>query len=55
MLKRHEVEILLKAGHFKAEVANASHDWVFPKQAAGQRVVATVEFALNCHDTERAP
>jgi hypothetical protein len=33
----------------------ASHDWMFPKQAAGQRVAATVEFALNCHDPERAP
>jgi TonB family protein len=34
---------------FRAAVEIASHEWVFPKQAAGQRVVATVEFALNCH------
>jgi hypothetical protein len=36
---------------FRAAMENASHEWVFPKQAAGQRVVATVEFALNCHDS----
>jgi Gram-negative bacterial TonB protein C-terminal len=31
---------------------NATHGWVFPKEAAGQRVVVTVEFALNCHEKE---
>ena len=36
---------------FRAAMEDASHGWVFPSQAAGQRVVVTVEFALNCHDT----
>jgi hypothetical protein len=31
-------------------VEKASHDWIFPKQAAGQHVVVTVQFAINCHD-----
>ena len=35
----------------RAAMEDASHEWVFPKRAAGQRVVATVEFALNCHDS----
>lgn len=35
---------------FRAAMENASHEWVFPNQAAGQRVVVTVDFALNCHD-----
>lgn len=35
---------------FRAAMEDASHGWVFPDQAAGQRVVITVEFALNCHD-----
>lgn len=39
------------ASLFRAAMENASHESVFPKQAAGQRVVATVEFALNCHDS----
>jgi Gram-negative bacterial TonB protein C-terminal len=37
------------AGLFRAAMENASHEWVFPQQAAGQRVMATVAFALNCH------
>lgn len=35
---------------FRAAVEAASRGWVFPEQAAGQRVVATVEFALNCRN-----
>lgn len=35
---------------FRAAMEDASHGWVFPNQAAGQRVVVTVGFALNCHD-----
>lgn len=35
---------------FRGAMEEASHGWVFPIQAAGQRVVVTVEFALNCHD-----
>lgn len=35
---------------FRAAIEDASHGWLFPKQAAGQRVEVTVEFALNCHD-----
>jgi hypothetical protein len=35
---------------FRVAMEDASHGWVFPSQAAGQRVVVTVEFALNCHD-----
>jgi outer membrane biosynthesis protein TonB len=35
---------------FRAAIEDASHGWLFPKEAAGQRVVVTVEFALNCHD-----
>ena len=34
----------------RAALERASHDWVFPKEAAGQRVVATVKFATNCPD-----
>lgn len=35
---------------FRGAMEDASHGWVFPNQAAGQRVVVTIEFALNCHD-----
>jgi TonB family protein len=35
---------------FRAAMEDASHGWVFPDQAAGQRVVVTVEFTLNCRD-----
>jgi hypothetical protein len=35
---------------FRGAMEDATHGWVFPKEAAGQRVVVTVEFALNCHD-----
>jgi Gram-negative bacterial TonB protein C-terminal len=34
----------------RGAMEDASHGWVFPSQAAGQRVVVIVEFALNCHD-----
>jgi hypothetical protein len=34
----------------RATVEKASHDWIFPKQAAGQHVSVTVRFAINCHD-----
>lgn len=34
----------------RATVENASHGWVFPKEAAGHQVVATIEFATNCRD-----
>jgi hypothetical protein len=37
---------------FRGAMEDASHGWVFPNQAAGQRVVVTVEFALNCRDKE---
>lgn len=37
---------------FRAAMEDASHGWVFPKQAGGQLVTVTVEFALNCHDKE---
>jgi hypothetical protein len=32
-------------------VEYAVQGWVFPKQAAGQRMEVTIEFALNCHAT----
>ncbi len=35
---------------FRGAVEEASHGWVFPTQAARERVVATVKFALNCND-----
>ena len=35
---------------FRAAVEKASHDWIFPNQAAGQHVVVTLQFALNCVD-----
>lgn len=38
------------APFFRGAMEDASHGWMFPKQATGQRVVVTVEFALNCHD-----
>jgi len=34
----------------RVAIEKASHDWIFPKQAAGQHVVVTVQFAINCHD-----
>lgn len=34
----------------RSAMEDASHGWVFPKEAAGQQVAVTVEFALNCHD-----
>lgn len=34
----------------RGAMENASNGWVFPSQAAGQRVAVTVEFALNCYD-----
>ena len=34
----------------RAAVENASHEWTFPKQAAGQHVVVSLQFAINCHD-----
>ena len=34
----------------RAVVERASHDWMFPKKAAGQRVIATLEFATHCPD-----
>jgi TonB family protein len=36
---------------FRAAMEDASYGWVFPEQAVGQRVTVTVEFALNCRDT----
>jgi len=43
----------VEKGHplFRAAMENASREWVFPQEAAGQRVVTTVEFALNCHNS----
>jgi Gram-negative bacterial TonB protein C-terminal len=38
---------------FRRAMEDASHGWVFPMEAAGQRVAVTVEFALNCHDTNQ--
>jgi hypothetical protein len=38
------------ASLFRAAIEKASHDWIFPKQAVGQHVVVTVQFALNCLD-----
>jgi len=35
---------------FRGAMEEASHGWVFPIQAAGQRVVVAIEFALNCRD-----
>jgi hypothetical protein len=35
---------------FRAAVEKALQRWVFPKEAAGQQVVATLEFATNCSD-----
>lgn len=35
---------------FRAAMEDATRGWFFPKEAAGQRVVVSVEFALNCHD-----
>lgn len=35
---------------FRGVMDEASRGWVFPSQAAGQRVAVTVEFALNCHE-----
>lgn len=32
----------------QAAVERASHDWVFPKEAAGQQVVVTIAFAISC-------
>ena len=34
----------------RAAVEKASQSWVFPKEAAGQRVVATINFATNCSE-----
>ncbi len=34
----------------RAAIEKASHDWIFPKQAARQHVVVSLQFAINCHD-----
>jgi hypothetical protein len=39
----------------RAAVEKASQGWVFPKEAAGQRVVATINFATNCSEKDYAP
>jgi hypothetical protein len=36
----------------RSAMEEASRKWKFPKVAADQRVVVTVEFALNCHDQD---
>ena len=37
---------------FRAAMEDESRGWAFPNEAAGQGVVVTVAFALNCHDKD---
>lgn len=34
----------------RSVVEGAAKDWMFPEEAAGQRMEVTIDFALNCHN-----